>query len=67
MTILRLLSLLSLLGCSQASDQRCLLEDGGSIDTFFVREDSGVGEEVGRIRVNGECGDQTCHTCLTCQ
>ena len=62
-TILRLLSLLSLFCCSEASDQRCLLEGGGSTDTFFVREDSEVGEEVGRIRVNGECGDHTCHTC----
>ena len=65
--MLRLLSLLSLLGCSEASDQRCLLEGGGSTDTFFVREDSGVGEEVGRIRVNGEYCYHTCHTCLTCQ
>lgn len=54
MTLLRLLSVLSLVGCSEASDQRCLLEGGGSTDTFFVREDSEVGEEVGRIRVNGE-------------
>ena len=37
-----------------ASDQRCLLDGGGSTDTFFVREDSPVGAEVGRIRVNGE-------------
>ena len=37
-----------------ASDQRCLLQEGGSTDTFFVREDSAVGEEVGRIRVNGK-------------
>ena len=36
-----------------ASDQRCLLDGGGSTDTFFVREDSPVGAEVGRIRVNG--------------
>ena len=67
MTMLGLLSLLSLLWRYEASDQRCLLEGGGSTDTFFVREDSEVGEEVGRIRVNGECGDHTCHTCLTCQ
>ena len=46
--------MLSLLRRSDASDQRCLLEGGGSTDTFFVREDSEVGEEVGRIRVNGE-------------
>ena len=53
-TILRLVSVLSLMRCYEASDQRCLLEGGGSTDTFFVREDSEVGEEVGRIRVNGE-------------
>ena len=35
-------------------DQRCLLEGGGSTDTFFVREDSQPGEEVGRLRVAGE-------------
>ena len=43
----------SLLRQSEGSDQRCLLEGGGSTDTFFVREDSEVGEEVGRIKVNG--------------
>ena len=46
-------SILSLLRQSEGSDQRCLLEGGGSTDTFFVREDSEVGEEVGRIKVNG--------------
>ena len=40
----------------EARDQRCLLEGGGSTDTFFVREDSEVGEEVGRVRLNGEAG-----------
>ena len=33
-----------------------MLEGGGSTDTFFVREDSEVGEEVGRVRLNGEAG-----------
>ena len=32
------------------------MEGGGSTDTFFVREDSEVGEEVGRVRLNGEAG-----------
>ena len=41
-----------------SSDQRCLLQEGGSTDTFFVREDSAVGEEVGRIRVNGKLNNQ---------
>ena len=45
-----LLLLLSLCEC----DQRCLLEGGGSTDTFFVREDSQPGEEVGRLRVTGQ-------------
>ena len=54
LTLLRLVTVLSLMRGSEASDQRCLLEAGGSTDTFFVREDSQVGEEVGRLRVNGE-------------
>ena len=37
-----------------SGDRRCLLEGGGSTDTFFVREDSRVGEEIGRIRVVGK-------------
>ena len=57
MILLRLVLVLSLMRGSEASDQRCLLEAGGSTDTFFVREDSQVGEEVGRLRVNGE----SCH------
>ena len=36
------------------SDQRCLLDEGGSTETFFVREDSQVGDEVGRLRINGQ-------------
>ena len=47
------LILLLLTDQSYSSDQRCLLDGGGSTDTFFVREDSEVGAEVGRIRVNG--------------
>ena len=49
-----LLLLLLLLVWESESDQRCLLEGGGSTDTFFVREDSRQGEEVGRLRVTGE-------------
>ena len=50
--------LLLLLAAMCVCDQRCLLEGGGSTDTFFVREDSQPGEEVGRLRVTGERRDQ---------
>ena len=49
-----LVILLTILQTCYCSDQRCLLDGGGSTDTFFVREDSKVGDEVGRIRVNGK-------------
>ena len=45
--------LLLLLAGRVSGDRRCLLEGGGSTDTLFVREDSRVGEEIGRIRVEG--------------
>ena len=52
--LLHLLLLLLQLVSLCEGDQRCLLEGGGSTDTFFVREDSRPGEEVGRLRVSGE-------------
>ena len=55
---LHLLGLLLLLVSLSDGDQRCLLEGGGSTDTFFVREDSQPGEEVGRLRVTGERGER---------
>ena len=39
-------------------DRRCLLEGGGSTDTFFTREDTRVGEEIGKIRVEGRLDNQ---------
>ena len=39
-------------------DRRCLLEGGGSTDTFFIREDTRVGEEIGKIRVEGRLDNQ---------
>ena len=43
-----------------SGDRRCLLEGGGSTDTFFVREDSRVGEEIGKIRVLGRPASMRC-------
>ena len=56
---LHLLGLLLLLVSLSDGDQRCLLEGGGSTDTFFVREDSRAGEEVGRLRVTGQSVSNT--------
>ena len=50
---------LLLLASLSLGDQRCLLEGGGSTDTFFVREDSRAGEEVGRLRVTGQSVSNT--------
>ena len=50
---------LLLLASLSLGDQRCLLEGGGSTDTFFVREDSQPGEEVGRLRVTGQTRQQS--------
>ena len=41
-----------------SGDRRCLLEGGGSTDTFFIREDTKVGEEIGKIRVEGRLKTQ---------
>ena len=36
---------------------RCLLEGGGSSDSFFVREDLKVGSVIGRLRIFGKYGN----------
>ncbi len=37
-------------------DNRCFLEAGGSTLTFFIKEDLGVGQQIGRINVQGQVG-----------
>ena len=41
-------------GDSPDSDDRCLLESGGSTQRFFVSEDLPVGSVLGKISVKGE-------------
>lgn len=57
--LIEILFVIFLITSCWSSDQRCLLDGGGSTDTFFVREDSPVGAEVGRIRVNGRYSEVT--------
>lgn len=38
------------------SDNRCFLEDGGSTLTFFIKEDLAVGQQIGRLNVQGRVG-----------
>ena len=54
---MRYQTLITLLTMVQG-DRRCLLEGGGSTDTFFIREDTRVGEEIGKIRVEGRLDNQ---------
>ena len=37
-------------------DNRCFLEDGGSTLTFFIKEDLNVGQQIGRVNVQGQVG-----------
>ncbi|XP_023347601.1 uncharacterized protein LOC111716388 [Eurytemora carolleeae] len=46
--------LLYVLETQAQTDTRCLLEGGGSTDSFFVREDLGVGSTLGKLRLKGE-------------
>ena len=38
----------------QQSDDRCLLDSGGSTQRFFVSEDLPVGSVLGKLSVKGE-------------
>ena len=37
-------------------DNRCFLQDGGSTLTFFIKEDLTVGQQIGRINIQGNVG-----------
>ncbi len=37
-------------------DNRCFLQDGGSTLTFFIKEDLAVGEQIGRLNIQGRVG-----------
>ena len=37
-------------------DNRCFLQDGGSTLTFFVKEDLPVGQQIGRLNIQGRVG-----------
>ena len=37
-------------------DNRCFLQDGGSTLTFFIKEDLSVGEQIGRLNIQGRVG-----------
>lgn len=55
-----ILSLSSLWMISKAQllqpDNRCFLQDGGSTLTYFIKEDLPVGQQIGRLNIQGRVG-----------
>ena len=44
-------------GSGGVGDERCFLQAGGSTASFFVKEDLGVGNLVGQLRIKGDVGE----------
>ena len=56
MLVLLLLPMTGAKGQLLQPDNRCFLEDGGSTLTFFIKEDLRVGEQIGRLNIQGSVG-----------